>query len=76
MRAGLSSTCSRPKKYSKTKTTSIAYTCASASAAKISIDTYKVPDGLPHDGFGAYIAVDKNGKMIRNGHFLINNFFS
>jgi len=56
------------EKYSKTKTTSIAYTCASASAAKSSIDTYKVPEGLPHDGFGAYIAVDKNGKMIKKSY--------
>ena len=54
------------EKYSKTKTTSIAYTCASASAAKGSIDTYKVPEGLPHDGVGAYIVVDKNGKMTSN----------
>ena len=56
------------KKYSKTKTTSISYTCASASAAKSSIDTYKVPEGVPHDGFGAYIAVDKNGKMIKKSY--------
>jgi len=57
------------KKYSKTKTTSIAYTCASAKkVAKISIDTYKVPEGLPHDGFGAYIAVDKDGKMIKRSY--------
>jgi prepilin-type N-terminal cleavage/methylation domain-containing protein len=54
--------------YSKTKTTSVAYTCASASAAKSSIDTYKVPDGVPYDGFGAYIAVDKNGKMIKKSY--------
>ena len=52
--------------YSKTKTTSVAYTCASASAAKGSIDTYKVPEGLPQDGVGAYILVDKNGKMNAN----------
>ena len=54
--------------YSKTKTTSVAYTCASASAAKSSIDTYKVPDGVPYDGYGAYIAVDKNGKMIKKSY--------
>ena len=54
------------KKYSKTKTTSISYTCASASAAKGTIDNYKVPEGLPQDGVGAYILVDKNGKMNAN----------
>ena len=52
--------------YSKTKTTSIAYTCASASAVKDTIDTYRVPEGLPQDGVGAYILVDKNGKMNAN----------
>ena len=41
---------------------------ASASKPKGSIDTYKVPDGLPHDGFGAYIAVDQSGKMIRRSY--------
>ena len=56
------------KKYSKTKTTSIAYTCASASAAKGSIDTYKVPEGFPQDGVGAYIVVDKDGKMISKSY--------
>jgi len=56
------------EKYSKTKTTSIAYTCASASAAKGSIDTYKVPEGFPQDGVGAYIVVDKDGKMIRKSY--------
>ncbi len=56
--------------YSNTITTSVAYTCASASAsvAKGTIDTYKVPEGLPQDGIGAYIVVDKNGKMIRRSY--------
>ena len=53
------------------------YKCASqntlsasaSSTPKGSIDTYKVPGGLPYDGFGAYIAVDQNGKMISRGNF-------
>ena len=52
--------------YSKTKFTSIAYTCASAKAAKDTIDTYKVSENVPHDGFGSYIFVDKDGKMNSN----------
>ena len=60
--------------YSKTSTQSVSFECSSVSGssgsqvAKGTIDTYKVPEGLPHDGFGAYIAVDKNGKMISRSY--------
>ena len=56
------------KNYSKTKTTSVAYTCASISASasassgpKQTIYTYKPP----HDGPGAGIIVDENGNMLQ-----------
>ena len=49
------------KSYSKTKTTSVALTCASASSGpKQNIYTYKPP----HDGPGAGIIVDENGNML------------
>jgi len=52
------------KNYSKTKTTSVAFTCASSASAssgpKQTIDTYKPP----HDGPGAGIIVDENGNML------------
>ena len=47
--------------YSKTKTTSVAYTCATASSgSKQTIYTYKPP----HSGPGAGIIVDENGNML------------
>jgi hypothetical protein len=50
--------------YSKTKTTSVAYTCASSASAssgpKQTIYTYKPP----HSGPGAGIIVDENGNML------------
>jgi len=50
--------------YSKTKTTSVAYTCASSASAssgtKQDIYTYKPP----HSGPGAGIIVDENGNML------------
>ena len=52
--------------YSNTKTTSVAYTCASASASnktKQTIYNYKPPN----DGPGAGIIVDENGNMIKGG---------
>jgi prepilin-type N-terminal cleavage/methylation domain-containing protein len=53
--------------YSNTKTTSVAYTCASASTsssqAKNTIYNYKPPN----DGPGAGIIVDENGNMIKGG---------
>ena len=53
--------------YSKTKTTSVAFTCASTASAssgpKQTIYTYKPP----HSGPGAGIIVDENGNMIRGG---------
>ena len=50
--------------YSKTKTTSVAYTCATASSGpKQTIYTYKPP----HPGPGAGIIVDENGNMIQGG---------
>ena len=60
--------------YSKTSTQSVSFECSSLSGSsgsqvvKGTIDTYKVPEGLPHDGFGAYIAVDKDGKMIKKSY--------
>ena len=60
--------------YSKTSTQSVSFECSSVSGSsgsqtvKGTIDTYKVPEGLPHDGFGAYIAVDMNGKMIKRSY--------
>ena len=60
--------------YSKTSTQSVSFECSSVSGSsgsqvvKGTIDTYKVPEGLPHDGFGAYIAVDKDGKMIKRSY--------
>ena len=49
------------KSYSKTKTTSVALTCASASSGpKQNIYTYKPPN----DGPGAGIIVDENGNML------------
>ena len=53
--------------YSKTKTTSVAFTCASSASAssspKQTIYTYKPP----HNGPGAGIIVDENGNMIQGG---------
>ena len=53
--------------YSNTKTTSVAYTCASASTsssqAKNTIYNYKPPNNGP----GAGIIVDENGNMIKGG---------
>jgi hypothetical protein len=51
--------------YSKTKTTSVAYTCASSSSsqAKNTIYNYKPPNPGP----GAGIIVDENGNMIQGG---------
>jgi len=53
--------------YSKTKTTSVAFTCASTASAssgpKQTIYTYKPP----HSGPGAGIIVDENGNMIQGG---------
>jgi prepilin-type N-terminal cleavage/methylation domain-containing protein len=53
--------------YSKTKTTSVAFTCASTASAssgpKQTIYTYKPP----HSGPGAGIVVDENGNMIQGG---------
>jgi len=51
--------------YSKTKTTSVAYTCASSSSsqAKNTIYNYKPPN----PGSGAGIIVDENGNMIQGG---------
>jgi len=50
--------------YSKTKTTSVAFTCASSASAssgpKQTIYTYKPP----HSGPGAGIIVDENGNML------------
>ena len=50
--------------YSKTKTTSVAFTCATTASAssgpKQTIYTYKPP----HDGPGAGIIVDENGNML------------
>ena len=50
--------------YSKTKTTSVAFTCASTASAssgpKQTIYTYKPP----HNGPGAGIIVDENGNML------------
>ena len=55
--------------YTKTNTTNISYNCSSSgSSSQGSIANYKVPGGVPHDGFGAYIAVDKDGKMIRKSY--------
>ena len=49
------------KNYSKTKTTSVAITCASTSSGpKQNIYTYKPPN----DGPGAGIIVDENGNML------------
>ena len=52
------------KNYSKTKTTSVAFTCASTASAssgpKQTIYTYKPP----HSGPGAGIIVDENGNML------------
>ena len=49
------------KSYSKTKTTSVAFTCSSASSGpKQNIYSYKPP----HDGPGAGIIVDENGNML------------
>jgi len=57
------------KSYSKTKSTSVAFTCSStssssnsltASSSKQNIYTYKPP----HDGPGAGIIVDENGNML------------
>ncbi len=54
--------------YSKTKTTSVAYSCASISASasassspKQTVYNYKPP----HDGPGAGIIVDENGNMLK-----------
>ena len=50
--------------YSKTKSTSIAYTCASASSKpKGTFENYKSPTNLPKNGLGAWIEVDKDGNM-------------
>ena len=52
--------------YSKTKTTSVAYTCASASNSnkpKNSLAEYKPPN----PGSGAGIIVDKDGNIVQNG---------
>ena len=49
------------KSYSKTKSTSVAFTCSStSSSSKKNIYTYKPP----HDGPGAGIIVDENGNML------------
>ena len=52
--------------YSKTKTTSVAYTCATASNSnkpKNSLADYKPPN----PGSGAGIIVDKDGNIVQNG---------
>ena len=53
--------------YSKTKTTSVAYTCASASSGsnkpKNSFADYKPPNS----GAGAGLIVDKDGNIVQNG---------
>ena len=52
--------------YSKTKTTSVAYTCATASNSnkpKNSLADYKPPN----PGAGAGIIVDKDGNIVQNG---------
>ena len=60
--------------YSKTSTQSVSFECSSVSGSsgsqvvKGTIDTYKVPEGLPQDGIGAYILVDKDGKMISRSY--------
>jgi prepilin-type N-terminal cleavage/methylation domain-containing protein len=52
--------------YSKTTSTSVSFSCTQTTTTKKSFDTYKVSEGLPMNGFGAYIVVDKNGKMTSN----------
>ena len=51
------------QKFTDTTSTSVSFTCTQTASAPNSIATYKVPEGLPMNGFGSYIVVDKNGKM-------------
>jgi prepilin-type N-terminal cleavage/methylation domain-containing protein len=54
------------QKFTDNTSTSVSISCAQTASAPISIATYKVPENLPHNGFGAYIVVDKDGKMSSN----------
>ena len=54
------------QKFTDTTSTSVSFTCTQTASAPNSIATYKVPENLPHNGFGAYIVVDKDGKMTSN----------
>ena len=51
--------------YSKTKTTSVAYTCASSASSQVKNTIYNYKP--PNPGPGAGIIVDENGNMIQGG---------
>ena len=51
--------------YSKTKTTSVAYTCASSASSQVKNTVYNYKP--PNPGPGAGIIVDENGNMIQGG---------
>jgi prepilin-type N-terminal cleavage/methylation domain-containing protein len=57
------------QKFTDTTSTTVSYTCTQTASAPVnttpagSFSTYDYPTGIPSNGFGAYILVDKNGKM-------------
>jgi prepilin-type N-terminal cleavage/methylation domain-containing protein len=57
------------QKFIDTTSTTVSHTCIQTANAPInttpagSFSTYSYPTGIPSNGFGAYILVDKNGKM-------------
>jgi len=57
------------QKFTNTVSTTVSHTCTQTANAPVnttpagSFSTYTYPTGIPSNGFGAYILVDKNGKM-------------
>jgi prepilin-type N-terminal cleavage/methylation domain-containing protein len=57
------------QKFTDTTSTTISHTCTQTANAPVnttqagSFSTYAYPTGIPSNGFGAYILVDKSGKM-------------
>ncbi len=57
------------QKFTDTTSTSVSYTCTQTASIPVnttpagSFSTYTYPTGIPFNGLGAYILVDKNGKM-------------
>ena len=57
------------QKFTDSTSTSVSYTCTQTANSPVntapagSFSTYAYPAGIPFNGFGSYILVDKNGKM-------------